>query len=167
MITHVKDENVSTTHPIDSLTTLFQSSAQDLTRYFERRQGSSDQAADLVQETFLQMTRKVEQGLPLECARGYLFGIARNLCHKAWRAPKFEELDQDLPSPEKDERTECAREVIASLPQLQREVLELRFTQNLSYQEIATALSIPVGTVRSRIHNAVAEVKQRLAQSDS
>ncbi|MBL9113817.1 MAG: sigma-70 family RNA polymerase sigma factor [Verrucomicrobiaceae bacterium] len=157
---------MSTTLPIESLAKLFENSVQDLTRYFERRQGSSDQAADLVQETFLLMTKKVEQGLPLDCARGYLFGIARNVCHKAWRAPKFEELNQDLPNPELDERTECAREVIAALPQLQREVLELRFTQSLSYQEIATALSIPVGTVRSRIHNAVAEVKQRLAQSN-
>jgi RNA polymerase sigma-70 factor, ECF subfamily len=153
---------VSTADPINSLAVLFQESVADLTRYFQRRHNLSAEVEDLVQETYLQMARRVEQGHEVDCARGYLFGIARNLSHKAWRAREHEPLEVDVAAPVPDERVSSAREVIEAMPALQREILELRFTLNLSYQEIATALSIPVGTVRSRLHNAVAAVRQRL-----
>jgi RNA polymerase sigma-70 factor (ECF subfamily) len=57
---------------------------------------------------------------------------------------------------------EAARETISTLEPVQREILDLRFAQSLSYAEIAEALGIPIGTVRSRLHHAVAEVRHRL-----
>jgi RNA polymerase sigma-70 factor (ECF subfamily) len=57
---------------------------------------------------------------------------------------------------------EAARETISALEPVQREILDLRFAQGLSYAEIAEALGIPIGTVRSRLHHAVAEVRHRL-----
>ena len=45
---------------------------------------------------------------------------------------------------------------------IQREILDLRFSQGLAYAEIAEALDIPIGTVRSRLHHAVAEVRRRI-----
>jgi RNA polymerase sigma-70 factor, ECF subfamily len=152
------------------LDTLFRESADDLSRYFTRRHNATDLVPDLVQETFLQMTRSVQDGRPLQCARGYLFGIARHLSQAAWsRTAQNPTVPLDdhlhaIPAPMHDDRIDAARETIAALPALQREVLELRFIQNLSYQEIAEALAIPLGTVRSRLHHAVAEVRQRLAQ---
>lgn len=70
---------------------------------------------------------------------------------------------ETVPAAPPDDRVEIAREVIEALPPLQREILELRFTQQLSYAEIAEALSIPVGTVRSRLHNAIAMVRESIA----
>jgi RNA polymerase sigma-70 factor (ECF subfamily) len=54
------------------------------------------------------------------------------------------------------------REAICCLPEIHREVLELRLRDDLSYEEIAQVLNIPVGTVRSRLHHAVRGLRERL-----
>lgn len=148
---------------------LFLESAGDLTRYFARRHGGEEGVQDLVQETFLQMARGMEDGKAPKCARGYLFGIARHLSHAAWlkrettgKVPFDATAAAEVPAPVTDERVAAARETIAALEPLQREILDLRFAQGLSYAEIAEALAIPVGTVRSRLHHAVAAVRQQL-----
>jgi RNA polymerase sigma-70 factor (ECF subfamily) len=147
---------------------LFTESATDLARYFSRRHGVGDLVQDLVQETFLQLARGLREGRQYKCARGYLFGIARHLSQAAWTdhgrnvVVPFEPGAEEIPAAAPDERVAAARETIAALPSLQREILELRFSQGLSYAEIAEALEIPVGTVRSRLHHAVAEVRSHL-----
>lgn len=161
------------TDPPLLLERLFAESSADLARYFSRRHGGNEAVSDLVQETFLQMARGLQDGRELACARGYLFGIARRLSQAAWsrrardrEVPLEENLDH-LEAPAADERVVAARETIAALPDLQREILDLRFSQNLAYAEIATALSIPIGTVRSRLHHAVAAVRARLEADES
>ena len=102
------------------------------------------------------------------CARGYLFGIARHLSQAAWasRAKNnvlpFDASVEEVAAPVADERISAARETISALEPVQREILDLRFSHNLSYAEIAETLGIPIGTVRSRLHHAVAEVRHRL-----
>ena len=100
--------------------------------------------------------------------RGYLFGIARHVSADAWRRARPPgEGDAFLASvaaPQPDARLAAAREIIADLPSLQREILDLRFEHDLSYAEIAEALGIPVGTVRSRLHNALELLRERLEQ---
>ena len=156
-----------TTHFPD-LERLFTESTDDLTRYFARRNGVGDLVRDLVQETFLQMTAAVKAGRTFQCARGYLFGIARHVSQAAWSEGSknavvpFDSATHQIAAPLPDERIAAARETIRALSSLQREILDLRFSQGLSYAEIAEALGIPVGTVRSRLHNAIAEVKNRL-----
>ena len=71
-------------------------------------------------------------------------------------------MSEQAVAAEPDARLEAAREVIASLPALQREILDLRFAHALSYAEMAITLGVPVGTVRSRLHHAVALLRQRL-----
>ncbi len=148
---------------------LFRDAADDLTRYFARRHRDGAEAPqDLVQETFLEMARGLERGGKPRSLRAYLFGIARHISLAAWKRSDREREHRSAGSPEAsaaaapDARVEAAREVIESLPSLQREILELRFTQQLSYAEIAEALGIPVGTVRSRLHHAVAMVRERM-----
>lgn len=147
---------------------LFTESAGDLTRYFTRRHGGEQGVQDLVQETFLEMARGLRDGKLPKCARGYLFGIARHLSQATWRRREqdkvlpFDGAAVEVPAPVEDDRVEAARETISALDPVQREILDLRFAQGLSYAEIAEALSIPIGTVRSRLHHAVAEVRQRL-----
>ncbi len=136
-------------------------------RYFSRRHDGNGVARDLVQETFAQFARAVQQKQELKCARGYLFGIARHLSQRVWTRRQSEPLPLDEESssvamPQPDDRIEEARESIAALPALQREILDLRFAQDLSYAEMAEVLGIPVGTVRSRLHNAIAQLRLRL-----
>lgn len=156
-------------NPVPSLLErLFAESAEELTRFFTRRHGGGETVRDLVQETFLQMARGLREGKSPKCAKGYLFGIARHLSQAAWRQRDedkvlpFDPVAVEVAVPAGDDRVEAARETISALEPVQREILDLRFAQGLSYAEIAEALSIPIGTVRSRLHHAVAEVRQRL-----
>ena len=55
-------------------------------------------------------------------------------------------------------RSELAA-VLAVLPDEQREVLLMRFVDDMSLQEIATALNIPLGTVKSRLHHALQKLR--------
>lgn len=152
---------------------LFTESAEELRRFFSRRHGGEEAARDLVQETFLQMARGLREGKAPKCARGYLFGIARHVSHAVWRRREedkvlpFDPAACETPAPAEDDRVEAARQTIAALEPVQREILDLRFAQGLSYAEIAEALGIPLGTVRSRLHHAVAQVRLRLENENS
>jgi RNA polymerase sigma-70 factor (ECF subfamily) len=154
--------------PPPLLERLFAASAPDLARYFARRHGGEEGVQDLVQETFLQMARGLRDGKSPKSARGYLFGIARHLSHAAWsrraagKVLPFDAVMPEAAAPVDDDRISAARETIAALEPLQREILDLRFSQGLAYAEIAEALGIPIGTVRSRLHHAVAEVRRRI-----
>ena len=71
--------------------------------------------------------------------------------------------DQPLPdarSIELDQRREV-RETLDSMPQGSKEIILLAYFQRLSYQQIAEMLKIPLGTVKSRMHAAVAHFSQR------
>jgi RNA polymerase sigma-70 factor (ECF subfamily) len=165
---HLPSYCVDTTNQPPLLERLFTESAGDLTRYFARWHGGDQGVQDLVQETFLQMARVIRDGKSPKCARGYLFGIARHLSQAAWsqreqsKVVPFDAAAAEIAAPEDDERVTAAHETISALEPLQREILELRFSHNLSYAEIAESLGIPIGTVRSRLHHAIAEVRHRL-----
>lgn len=157
-----------TAPPTADIEQLYRESRQVLTAYFQRRHRSAHTAEDLLQETFLRLMRRLNQCHKAASPRGYLFGIARHVSLDTWRRAKPTTGDEtviaSIPAPQPDRRLTEAREVIASLPPLQREILDLRFQHDLSYAEIAEALRIPVGTVRSRLHNAIALLRQQLEQ---
>jgi RNA polymerase sigma-70 factor (ECF subfamily) len=64
---------------------------------------------------------------------------------------------------ERAEREALLREAIERLTPASRIVLQLRDWEDMSYDEIADVLAVPVGTVRSRLHNARARLAQELA----
>ncbi len=143
---------------------LYRELGPSLLSYF--RQQRAVPAEDLLQETFLRAARHPERLDHAASPRGYLFGIARFVRLDALRqAPPPQELLADVagPAPEGGgEQLDAMRAAIAALPELQRETLLLKLQQELSYEEIAHVLAIPVGTVRSRLHHAVARLKQTL-----
>jgi RNA polymerase sigma-70 factor (ECF subfamily) len=151
---------------------LYRDSRERLTSYFLRRHRSAEAAEDLLQETFLQLMRRVDRCRAARSPEAYLFGIARHVSAEAWRrarpdpVPPQPSLDSSGASPA-DPRLSAAREVIANLPSLQREILDLRFQHDLSYAEIAEVLEVPVGTVRSRLHNAIHLLRGRLEANET
>lgn len=154
------------------LEAIFRECGRDLTAYFRRRHGDTPATDDLVQESFLQLARRVGKGQAVRSPRAYLFGIARHLSLACFRkvGGGVEPLDAAVEQAkvvEPDARLEAAREVMASLPALQREILDLRFTHGLSYAETAVALAIPLGTVRSRLHEAIALLRRRLERDET
>ena len=146
-------------------------------RYLTRERFDAD---DLYQQTFLVAFEKgeiSEVGNP----RSYLITIAANLWNnmkrkKGWRAKRAnivylqdEEMNQladDRISVEdamiKNEEAEAVRKLVDRLPDKLRIVLLMYYTEEMKLEEIATALQIPVGTVKSRMNQAKKRIKERM-----
>ncbi|HVP11497.1 MAG TPA: sigma-70 family RNA polymerase sigma factor [Phycisphaerae bacterium] len=144
-----------------NLERLYQEAGPSVWSYLRRRIADSHAAEELLQETFLAAAADPAKLAAAVSERAWLIGIARNLVreHTRHERRRLRPLDVgEAPTVEpqhEDRRLEAMREAIARLPDGQREVLDLRLGQELSYGEIAEALQIPIGTVRSRMHNAV------------
>jgi RNA polymerase sigma-70 factor, ECF subfamily len=142
---------------------LYREVGPDLLAFFTRRHGQVHLAEDLLQNTFVQAMRREGRVREAVSPRAYLFGIARHLSQEEFRHPPMvTEVMPELAaetSPAADPRLEAMREAMDKLPAVQREVLELRLRHELSYEEIAAVLQIPIGTVRSRLHLAVRHLR--------
>jgi RNA polymerase sigma-70 factor (ECF subfamily) len=147
-------------------------------RYLARRAGRQA-ADDLAVDTFVvALGRRHTFHTSRDDARPWLFGIAANLMRDRWRAEERQlraweragaeraaEIDTDSVVERAD--ASAAGSVVglalASLDARDRETLTLFVWADLSYEEIAEALAIPAGTVRSRIHRARRQVRGILA----
>ena len=135
-----------------------------LLRYLARRFGRMG-ADDLLQETFVQALRRPRRVGETVSPRAWLFGIARHVGLSTFRRRRvMAELPESIEARagDVDERMDEMRRAIAKLPEEMRETLELRLADDLSYEEIAAVLQIPVGTVRSRLHNAVKKLREEM-----
>ena len=152
----------------------------DLIRFLVRLVGDRAAAEDLFQETFLQVHQSADTFDTSRRFRPWLFTIAankgRDLLRKRKRrrtvelsAPLKESdrgasmvdlLEVDVPSPgaraDLAERDRMVQQALDELGPALREVLLLGYFQRLSYAQIAEDLGIPLGTVKSRMHAAVA-----------
>jgi RNA polymerase sigma-70 factor (ECF subfamily) len=149
-----------------NLDELYRAEGPRLLVYFQRRHGDEHTACDLLQETFAAVVRRPDGLRRSASPRAYLFGIARNLSAEAHRRfHPAEELPAELAAesnPEDDPRLEVVRESITKLNPALRDIMELRLQSELSYEEIAQVLDIPLGTVRSRLHHAVKQLRDAL-----
>lgn len=143
---------------------LYRETGPQLLAYFGRRHRSAQLAEDLLQETFAAVIRRPDGLRSAASPRAYLFGVARNLSLEAYRERAMAELPVELPfepsESRADARLDQMREAILKLTPALREVLELRLQSELSYDEIAMVLAVPVGTVRSRLHHAVKQLRR-------
>ncbi len=136
---------------------------------------------DVFQETFLQLYSSRESFDRSRPLRPWLFTIAANKAKDALRKAQrtaavsigtlaqtdemsFEEvlniLTQDDEAPvhtlQRQETAANVKQIIDTLPEALREILILAYFNQFSYKQIAEILSIPIGTVKSRLHTAVA-----------
>ena len=127
--------------------------------------GSEDLALDVMQETFLYFLRKFPGFRLTANLKTFFYPAVKNLSiatrRKAQRYQSSEaeqvflENIADAPQPKPNE----LGQVLANLPEEQREVLWLRFVDGLSLAEISEAIDIPVGTVKSRMHHALGTLR--------
>jgi RNA polymerase sigma-70 factor (ECF subfamily) len=135
-----------------------------------------DAANDCAQEAFIRAYRALHQYDPALPFGPWLFRIATNASLnyvQRWRAhdAAVDELpdapdDQDEGPEATAVRRDELAEVISAMEELPapyRAALTLRHMQQLSYQEVADALEIPLGTVKTHLHRACAALKARLA----
>ena len=132
-----------------------------------RLTGDRDLALDVLQETFLYFVKKFPGFHLTASLKTFLYPAVRNLSLAARR--KTRRFQSGEPEPDKLEslpaanprgsETDALTAALASLSEEQREVLLLRFVDELSLAEIAVALGIPLGTVKSRLHNALGTLR--------
>lgn len=127
--------------------------------------GSRDDADDLLQETWLRVARGARTWRPDRPVRPWLYGIASHLATDLWRRravrTRAAATGAHGPPPPPDRPLEglALRERVARLPERLREVVWLRYYAGLDEAEMATALGIPRGTVKSRLHGAIRTLK--------
>ncbi|MET7639684.1 RNA polymerase sigma factor [Streptomyces sp. NPDC005438] len=160
---------------------LYDRHASDIHRYIARRLGA-EVADDLVAETFLAAFRRRDRFDPRRGeARPWLYGIASKLVagHRRFEVRQYRLLARTAHDPvaedhrdRADDRVAAAavtRQLAAALARLSkgdRDVLLLIAWESLTYEEVAQALDIPVGTVRSRLNRARKKVRKALGGVD-
>ena len=130
---------------------------------------------EITQETFIRVWRKAEQFNPEKSsAVTWIFTIARNLRIDRLRKDNKPFLDPDDPVFKPDEAptplqnverstiVERVKGSIVELPEDQQQVVQLSFIEGLSHQEIADAVGIPLGTVKSRLRLSFVKLRQSL-----
>jgi len=149
--------------------------------FLRRFLSRSDMVEDVFQETFLQLFVSRDTFDVTRPLRPWLFTIAANKAKDALRRMQRSEvtqlgnmfeneessiddvlnaLDHDTRMPYddliRDERADSVKRALTRLPEKLREIILLAYFHKFSYAEIAGILGIPIGTVKSRLHTAVA-----------
>ena len=135
-------------------------------RLARRFTGSDDDALDVLQETFAYLFRKFPGFQLTASMTTFLYPVVKNLSIAVRRkrrrfigaAESLDEIPALETSPD-DARGELAA-VMSALPETHREVVLMRFVDAMSLEEIAVALAIPLGTVKSRLHHALAALRE-------
>jgi RNA polymerase sigma-70 factor (ECF subfamily) len=146
-----------------------------------------EEARDLAQEAFMKVFAMLDRYDPSYAFSNWLLKITSNLCIDALRKRRVDTLPMDDPvrtakgelerqyasphaGPDKvlieKERTAALQRAIDNLPEHYRIMIVLRHQQDLSYEEIAGVLDVPLGTVKARIHRAREMLKHRLEGED-
>lgn len=137
---------------------------------------------DVAQDVFVQVHRRAASFEGRSSVKTWLYSVAINVCLDHQRRERRRRVsatvDPESPEPlaqlpdgsldplqqlEQQRREALVRAAFDDLPPGYRLVLHMREREDMSYQQIATALGVPVGTVRSRLHNARAALGGLLA----
>ncbi|MCB9878565.1 MAG: sigma-70 family RNA polymerase sigma factor [Planctomycetes bacterium] len=161
-----------------------------LLQFFYRLCWDRDRAEDLTQELFIKLMLGSKRYQPEGRMTTFVYRVATNLWIDHYRAqkprprllsfdqvlhpdddaPRTREYAGDAPSPAdqlaESEEKAAMRRALERLTEPHRLVFELAVYQERPYAEISELLDIPIGTVKSRMHNAVAALKQLLATAD-
>lgn len=166
---------------------------RELFSYLRRFLGNASLAEDAFQGTFLQVHLKRDQFEEGRKFRPWLYTIATNQAidvqrrNKRHRAVSLDRkqtqgdgddvgslldlLENHEASPdaalEADERRDWIRKAVADLPEQLRSAVTLIYYQGLKYREAADVLSIPVGTVKSRLHAALVKLNEAWTRTES
>jgi RNA polymerase sigma-70 factor (ECF subfamily) len=151
-----------------------------LYRYLLRLVREPAAAEDLFQQTWIRVAEQVRRYDPRRTFDAWLFTVARNLAIDYLRRYRPESLDEPLPSGESreehiaspaesaldrvifDERAARLAGAMSGLPTVYREVLTLRFEEEMKLEEIATVLDAPLSTVKTRLRRGLEGLRHKL-----
>lgn len=138
---------------------------------------------DVAQDVFVQVHRKAGSFEGRSSVKTWLYSVAINVCRDHQRherrAPRAAPLPFDVVEPlaelpaasldpleqlEQQERDRLVRDALETLSAAHRTVLYMRDHEDMTYEQVADALAVPLGTVRSRLHNARAALADALGR---
>lgn len=134
-------------------------------------------AEDAAQETFVRAWRSLKTWRRDAPLRAWLLTIAVNACRtQGGRLRPMDSLE-DAPEPadprppadgsvERDAARQAVRGAVAALPPRQREVVLLKVFSDMTHEDVAGAMGLSVGAVKAHLHQAVANLRRRLASSE-
>lgn len=134
-------------------------------RYCRQHCGSTKEAEDIVQETFLNLFRNLPKYKGNGKFKAYLYTIARHLCIDESRIIRFLPLEEENLVEDYDEilQIEDRAEIgylLRTLPERQREAIILRFGEGLSFAEIAKVMGCNIKTAQSHVRCALKKMRK-------
>jgi RNA polymerase sigma-70 factor, ECF subfamily len=155
-----------------ALNTLIERHQARVLRLACRYVGDSALAADVAQNTFVALFRSASQYQARGRFKAYLYRLLLNQCHMARRSAlthvrALTELRESELTPThvlQRERQRDLERAVAGLSTKLRDVVVLRFCAELDYDEIAETLDIPTGTVKRRLFDAMAKLREELEE---
>ena len=164
----------------DLLAQLVRDMGPRLLAYVQKVYRGTVDPEDVVAETFCRAARNITALRASSRQDLYLITTARNLCRDGYRRPRHADLDDgygaaaavaDSADPGESasdrERVRRLRAAVADLPESLREIVVLRMSADLKFEEISRLLKIPLGTALSRMHTALERVRCQLGPDDA
>lgn len=153
--------------PLADAEALFAAHQSGLLRYLSRAVGHADTARDLTQDVFVRIAGSNTIPASDDERRVWIFRIARNLAidHQRRHYVRLETPASprtDMGHAAEQDTSVAVNEALAALDPLDRDVFLMREAAGLSYAEVATACDLTIAAVRSRIHRARLELRERL-----
>ena len=169
LVMHLRDGDLRAGALLDSLY------RDALVRFCWGYLGRIEEAEDAVQDICFKTLST--DSVP-DSFRPWLYKIARNHCLNVLRGRARRRDDRPLPAPSqvhevltghltrlvRDERQSRLSELVADLPEIQREALRLRYVEELSRQEIAEVLEVPESVVKSRLFEGIKRLREQASQ---
>lgn len=157
---------------------LFDRYNEAIRRLFVQRMGGSGDADDLLQETFIKVYINLHCYSPVYTFGQWVYTIARNTFIDYVRKrqddlpidERFSSPPSNTPTPEENvinrqQRTQIEQYLERLAPRYRR-LVEMRFFDEYSYEEIAEKLALPLGTVKTQIHRAREQMCRMIAEGE-
>jgi RNA polymerase sigma-70 factor (ECF subfamily) len=159
----------------EMLGALFERYHVPLFNFYLKLSGDRAVSEDLVQEVFLRILKYRQSYMPETPFRAWIYQIARNARHDHFRKRKPETSWEPEMSPvvapvdtaQQSQEAVLLHSALMQIAEDKREVLVLSRFQDLKYEEIAQLLGCEVGTVKTRVHRALQELRQVFHQLES
>lgn len=145
----------------------------EIYKFIYRRMGNKAAAEDVTQDTFIKFIKNLPYYKEKNKLKSFLFTIAINTSNDFFRRHKqetsllsldnvSEETTEEVTEDEilQKEEAVIVRQAVLSLPDIQRDVIILRFYHDLKIKEIASVLKIPIPTVKTRLRRALKALKE-------
>jgi RNA polymerase sigma-70 factor (ECF subfamily) len=155
--------------------TLVKRNEKNLYNYTLRMVSNPDDALDLMQDVFMAVFRNLASFRGDSPFKGWMFKIAHYRCIEFYRRKKPTQSLDDSPEQEEQSHDGCPEsylfsgqqaniltKALCTLPVNQKLVVELKFFQHCTFDEIAQQLGISVNTVKSRLYSALDKLKGHL-----